>query len=67
MTRLINAAGPYAKAIVCAAAIVLALAAEAAGVDLGLDVDSLWQQIGAVLVPSLLVYAVPNTARREMP
>ncbi len=63
MTRIINVLGPYAKAIVCAIAIGLALIAQEAGIDIGLDIGELWQQILAVVVPTLLVYETPNVDR----
>lgn len=66
MNRIIDQLGPlapYAKAFVIVAAIVLAGLAQAAGVDLGLNVDDLWQALGA----TVLVYLVPNrdADRRE--
>lgn len=64
MTTVSNALSPYAKALVCAAAIALAVIADNNGVDLGLDIESLWGQILAVLIPTSVVYAVPNRARR---
>ena len=64
MTAITNALAPYSKAIVCAVVIVVALALQQHGVvDLGIDVDGVRQQIGAVVIPTLLVYLVPNTAR----
>lgn len=57
---MINFLGPYAKSVIPFLLIVLAIAADALGVDVGLDVE----HYVALLLADALVYAVPNTARR---
>ena len=65
MNRILNALGPHSKALAVTLAIGVALAAEAAGVDVGLDLDSLWQQLGALVLPTAAVWFAPaNKARR---
>lgn len=61
MNKLIDAAGPYAKAVILLLALGVAVAAQAAGVDVGLDADQVWQQLGA----AVLVFAVPNRPSGE--
>lgn len=68
MNTVLNHLSPYSKAIAVFAAILVALGAEAAGVDVGLDVDGLWQQLGALVLPTLAVYLAPsNKARMGKP
>lgn len=64
MHSVLNYLSPYSKAIAVFAAIAVALGADAAGVDVGLDVDSLWQQLGALLLPTLAVYLAPSNKAR---
>lgn len=52
---LVVKAGPYAKPIILLLALGVALASQAAGVDLGLDPDEIWQLLGA----SVLVFLTP--------
>lgn len=65
LDKILNAAGPYSKALAVAVLMVAVTVADAAGVDTGLELETLWQQLGAVLVPPAVVYASPaNRARR---
>ena len=65
MSKILNALGPHSKAVAVFLAIGVALVAEAAGVDVGLDLDSLWQQLGALVLPTAAVWLAPaNKARR---
>lgn len=52
--------GPYAKPLTIIVAIVLASAAQALGLDLGLDVDQLWAALGA----TVLAFLVPAPGYR---
>lgn len=53
--RIANVLGPYAKAAILLALIVVAAVAQAAGLDLGLDVE----HYVALLVADLVVFATP--------
>lgn len=65
MNRITNVLAPHAKAVAVLLAIVVALVAEAAGVDVGLDLDSLWEQLGVLVLPTAAVWLAPaNKARR---
>lgn len=65
MNAILNVLAPHSKAVAVALAIGVALIAEAAGVDVGLDLDSLWQQLGALALPTAAVWLAPaNKARR---
>lgn len=56
MNRIIEALGPYAKVVVLIVALLVAVAAQAAGVDVGLQADEVWKMLGA----AVLVFFVPN-------
>lgn len=60
MTALIARLGPYAKPLVILTAIIVAIVAQWAGVDLGLDVDQLWTAFGA----AVLAFLVPAPGYR---
>lgn len=57
----LDALKPYAKALVLLAVVLVALIAEAAGVDVGLDPA---HYIG-LLLADLGIFAVPNKGRSE--
>lgn len=54
-----NALAPYAKSIILLVLIMLALAADALGADIGLDAG----HYAALLIGNVAVYAVPNRGR----
>lgn len=55
IARLVSALGPYAKALILLVLIVTAAAAQAAGVDVGLEVE----HYVALLVADLVVWLTP--------
>lgn len=59
MHRIVELLGPYAKALVILLALAVAALAEAAGIDVGLDPEALWQALGA----AVLVFLIPNRPR----
>lgn len=66
LEKILNAAGPYSKALAVLLLIGVVMLADAAGVDTGLELDALWQQLGVLLLPPAVVYAAPaNRARRR--
>lgn len=64
MSAIWNVIAPHAKALILIAAIVVAIVADNNGVDLGLNIETLWSQLAAVGIPAALVWLVPNSARR---
>lgn len=65
LEKILNAAGPYSKALAVLVLIAVVMLADAAGVDTGLELDTLWQQLAVLLLPPAAVYVAPaNRARR---